>query len=1075
VTDHLSVATPGQEQIWFFDQIVPDATFHTVPVYVDIAGPLDDEALGAALTAVVARHEPLRTGYAVRGTRVVPVVAPPADVPLRVWDLRDLPPAERTARAEAIVDDELALPIDITPGGSPLRAGLLRHADEEHRLVLLVHHINIDGTSVALLQTELLECYAAAVEGRAPDLPALPARYLDVAPSTVDSSADVAWWQAELADLPEQLELPNARIRPAAADFTADTLPLVVPAPVAAAIRVLARDQRSSPFMVLLTAFTTLLHRFTGARDLVLGTPVAGRDHPDSQDLVGYFVSLLTLRVRLGFDPTPREVMAEVRDTVLSALDHRAAPFHEVVRALGSERDLDRHPVFQLLLACPPPLAGPATVAGATFTVTQGTSRHGLYDLEIQLPDSGDGELRGWVKFRTARHDRADVRDLLDRFLLVLAGLVAAPDTRLSNTSLLTPAERHLIVHANNATATDYPADASVVELFEGVVDRHPDAVAVEYGDDRLTYAELDRRANGLAHRLLAEGVTAATPVGLYLDRGVGWVVAVLAVLKAGGAYLPLDVAYPAERIAALCDGSGTTTVVHDGRARPRPELTGVVFTDLTDDVAGSVDRPQRTVGPTDLAYVMYTSGSTGTPKGVLVNHRNIARLVLATDYVEFRQGDRVAQASTTTFDAATVELWGALLTGGRLVGMPADLALEPGRLGEWLRANEITFLFLTTSVAMHVARNAPDALGSLRWFVFGGEQPDAAAVATLLAHPGRPEHVVNGYGPTETTTFATAHRCDHTITADQRIPLGRPIANSTVHVLDAYLEPVPPGVIGELHIGGDGVGDGYAGRPDATAERFVPDHLGGRPGARLYRTGDLVRLLPDGTTEYLGRADRQVKIRGFRIEPAEVETALFGSGLVLAAAVLPRVDGAGDTALVGYVVPARPGVRDALFAHLREVLPPYLVPSALVELAALPLTRNGKLDQRALPAPDLEQETVASAPLSATEERLARAWRAVLGTERIGRDTNFFDLGGHSIKATRLVARIADDLAVELPLRLLFDHPTIASLAVEVDKLRAATPVAAGPVAGVRSARSVADLVADLADGLADDSLTTR
>ncbi|MGB3438353.1 MAG: amino acid adenylation domain-containing protein [Actinophytocola sp.] len=1053
-----SPVTPGQEQVWFFDQVVEDGTFHTVPVYVDITGPLDRAALTEALTALVRRHEPLRTSYAVRDNEVVAMISPDATVPVAFHDLCPLPAPVRAARAEAVVAGELARRIELS--GGPLRPTLLRLDDDVHRLVLIVHHIAIDGASVAVLQRELLACYDAAVAGREPELPELPACFRDFAARSRegDHTEDVQRWREDLADLPEPAELPGARTRPAPPDFASDSLPLVVPADLATAVRKLARDNHSSPYMVLLTAFSVLLHRLTGVRDLVIGTPSAGRGDDDTQDLVGYFVNMLPLRIRLGWDATAHESMGQVRDAVLTALDRRDTPFHHVVRALRPSRDLDRHPVFQLVFACPPPLAAPSAAGGATFGFTQGTSTQSMYDLEVQLPDSGHGELRGWAKFRTSLYHRRDMADLLARFVTVLRQVTEAPDVRLSNQSLLEPEEYRAITRDRNANATGYPALASLVELFHQVVDRYPDDVAVEFGDHRLTYRELDQRANRFANGL------PAAPVGVFLERGVDWVVAVLAILKAGGAYLPLDPDYPADRLAMLCADAGVRVVVSD---RPLPELPSV--TAVTETGEGDPERPNRTVAPDDLAYVMYTSGSTGRPKGVCVTHRNVIRLVRDTDYVVFEHGDRIAQASTTTFDAATFEVWGSLLSGGCLVGLAKDVALNPPELGRWLRTNEIDMLLLTTSLAMHVAREAPSALSSLRYFVFGGEQPDTTAVAMLAAHDGGPEHIVNGYGPTETTTFAATHRCNDVRAGDTRIPLGTPLNNSSLHIVDSYLEPVPLGVVGELCIGGDGVARGYVGAPELTAERFVPDHLGGRPGARMYRTGDLARLLQDGTVEFLGRIDRQVKIRGFRIEPGEVEAALRASGLVREAVVVPRDDGAGDARLIGYVVLAQPGRQqlDVLGDYLRGTLPDYLVPSSLVALDAFPLTRNGKLDLRELPEPAADEPSGPHArPRTPTERQLTEAWEAVLGTEGIGRDTNFFDLGGHSLKATRLVARIANDLGVDVSLRLLFDHPTIAGLAAEVERLRAATPVPVGAPAlrtPDRSRLSIVDLLDDL------------
>ncbi|MEU5695030.1 amino acid adenylation domain-containing protein [Actinosynnema sp. NPDC020468] len=1041
MTEH--PVSPGQEQLWFFDQLVPGSTFHSVPVHVTVRGPLDRDALVAALTAVVRRHEPLRTVYESREDGLVARVLP-ATLSITVHDLAGagevVRPADFSAlpdRAAEVLADEVARPLDLAV--SPLRVILLRLSELEHRLVLLIHHIAVDGESVPVLQEEILAGYAAAVEGREPEFAAAPTPYRALPHPS--AGGEVRALAADLVDLPDPAELPGARAR--TGDHRSETVPLVVPADLADAVRGWAREQRSSAFMVLLTAFSLLVHRLTGNRDLVVGTPWAGREAAEAQGVVGYFVNMLPLRVTLGFDPTAREAMGDVRDAVLTALDRRHVPFHALVREFTTGRDLASHPIFQLVFACPPPLAPAGSAGGCEFGFAQGTSGEGLYDLEVQLPDGGEGPLTGWVRYRTALRDRADVLDLLDRFLVVLRQITTEPDARQSNRSLLPDAERERLTRVLNDNATDYPAHASLVTLFEQVVDERPDEPALEYGDVVLTYRELDERANGLARLLPAE------PVGVFLGRGPDWVVAVLAVLKAGGAYLPLDLDYPVDRLTALCADAGARVVVSDRE----PGLPGVDVVRV--GVPAVADRPGRAVDPNDLAYVMYTSGSTGRPKGVCVTHRNVSRLVLDTGYVVFTAGDRVAQASTTTFDAATFEVWGALLNGGTLVGLPKEVVLDGPALEKWLRGNGIDVLLLTTSLAMHVAREAPRALDGLRYFVFGGEQPDATAIAALAARPDGPAHIVNGYGPTETTTFASSHRCAG---ADVKVPLGRPVDNSAMYVVDAYLEPVPQGVAGELVIGGDGVARGYVGAPAATAEKFVPDHLGGPPGARLYRTGDLARLRSDGTFEFLGRLDRQVKIRGFRIEPGEVEAALLATRLVREAVVVPKQDAAGDTRLVGYVVPADGALVDAVDAALREALPDYLVPSALVPLESFPLTRNGKLDLRALPEPVAESGADAE-PRTAVERALAGVWRAVLGAERVGRDADFFDLGGHSLKATRLVSRVAHEMGVAVPLRSLFDHPTLADFATEVERLRAAS--GAGPDAiPARTRPAAADLL---------------
>ncbi|OJF15772.1 AMP ligase [Couchioplanes caeruleus subsp. caeruleus] len=626
------------------------------------------------------------------------------------------------------------------------------------------------------------------------------------------------------------------------------------------------------------------------------------------------------------------------------------------------------------------------------------------------------------------------------------------------------------MVLAWNDTAVAYPRDGSLAALFEEQADRSPDAPALRFGDDTLSYRELDERANQLSHALAQLGVGAEARVGLCLGYGADWVVGALAAVKLAAAYVPLDPDYPVDRLAYMAEDSGVQVVLVRSTTAERLAGTAVRLVDL-DEVAPAITAaplgsPAHSAHPDHLAYIMYTSGSTGRPKGVAVTHRNVIRLVRGVDYVDFRPGDSVAQCSNISFDAATFEVWGALLNGAQLVGISRDGILDPARLGERIRGEGIDILFLTTSLGMQVARDRPAALDGLRCFVFGGEQADPHALRALLAH-GAPQRTVNGYGPTETTTFAAAHECHGLGPGDTVVPIGRPLSNTTMYVLDESLEPVPAGVEGELHIGGDGVARGYVNRPGLTADRFVPDHLGGVPGRRLYRTGDRARHRPDGTVEVLGRFDRQLKVRGFRIEPGEIEDCLLRTGLVRHATVQPWHDTAGDTHLVGYVVPAEPEVTtEVVRARLSDELPDYLVPHLLVSLPALPLTANGKLDMRALPDPtgQFRDRADVSAPGTPSERMIADVWREVLGGTEVGRQDSFFELGGHSLKATQVVIRVSAAVGAQVPLRLLFDHQTLAAFAAAVDGL-AAEPdraAAAGPARPANNARgSVADLLA--------------
>ncbi|MBC6448102.1 non-ribosomal peptide synthetase [Actinokineospora xionganensis] len=1004
--------TAAQRQMLAFHELFPSSTWHNVPLYARITGPLDTHALRESLRRCVSRHDSLRTRYAPDGTAEVTEVAPV----LTEVDLT----GQGEAAVAALRDRELRTPFDLAQG-PPMRATLARLSAEEHELILVTHHIAIDGYSLPLLQRDLLAGYGDP--GSETDGP----RYSEFALRHNDSAIDdeqLSFWLSELANPPDRMVLPFAAST-ADPGLAADLVAFAVPDEVSTAVRELARQQRSSPFMVLLSAFGVLLSRYSGATDLVIGTPVAGRDHAGTEDLVGCLVNMVPLRMRLADAATWSDVLTVVRSAALDAFDHVDVPFAHVVDQLAPVRSANIHPVFQVAFAAPPALAAPSTVDGVRFAFADGTSTESLFDIEVQVIDEGDA-MRGYLKYRGALFSRAHMTGLVDHFLHLAGQLAEAPEAALADVSLLRPEQWRRAVVEWNDTHTDYPREAGLVALVEAQVDATPDAVAAVYGDETLTYRELDERANRLAHHLRDKGISAESKVGLCLEFRADWVVAALAVLKAGGAYVPLDPAYPASRLDLMCADSGVEVVLAHESLRDR--VTGPVII-LDGGLTGPTTRLDIAVGADNLAYVMYTSGSTGRPKGVAVTHRNIVRLVRDTDYVHFGPDDAVAQASNLSFDAATFELWGPLCAGARIVGVPKDDLLSAPALGKALRDNGITIMFLTTTLARQLAAEAPETFASLRLLLVGGEQADTTMIHRLVGIDG--PRVRNIYGPTETTTFALSWPALIENAADADVvPIGRPIANSTAYVLDDHLRPVAPGLVGEIFLGGDGVARGYVGRADLTAERFVPDPFGAA-GSRLYRTGDLGRYRADGLIECLGRIDRQVKIRGFRIEPGEVEDCVRETGRAKHVTVQVRQTDDGDAMLVGYVVPADPAASMAdLREELRRRLPEYLVPTTLIAMEALPVNANGKLDIAALPDP-LAQATAAHAEPTSETERVVRAiWREVLGNPDIGVHDDFFVLGGHSIKAGQVVTRLRAELRVPVSLRLLFDNPTVASLA---------------------------------------------
>jgi amino acid adenylation domain-containing protein len=1045
-----------QQQIWLHARLAPDVPLYNEPLTVRRSGPLDVAALEGALADILRRHEAWRTAFRVHDGQPVQVIQPPPAIALPVVDLRSVARDGREAEAIRLATEDAVRPFDLERGPL-LRARLVRLDDEDWRLYLALHHIVHDGVSLfRLLLPELTALYAARTEGRAAPLAAPEIQYADFAAwqrETLTREAlapQLDSWRRRLAGAPV-LELPTDRPRPPRQSFRGARHRFALPRALADRVRAFSRHEQVTPFMTLLAAFLTLLHRVSGQDDLVVGTVSAGRKRPEVERLLGYFANPVPVRTDAGGDPTFRELLDRVRDTVLEALAHDDVPFEVLVGELAPERDAGRNPFFQVVLS----LEAPSSEAYPGWELTPldvdtGTAK---FDLYLELADRPEG-LVGRAEYSTDLFDAATVARMMGHYRTVLEAAVAAPGRRLSALPLLTPGERDEVRRLGRGARAPYPDATSIHRVFEAQARRTPDAVALVAGERRLGYAALNRRANRLARRLGTLGAGPDTLVGVFLDRSPAMVVALLAILKAGAAYVPLDPDYPPPFLAVMLDDAQPVAIVSETRLSGRlpGHATPVVCVDGADpgDPEAGVEDLEVDVEPEALAYVMYTSGSTGRPKGVAVPHRAVLRLVFGQDYARFHADETFLHLASPSFDASTFELWGALLHGGRCVLFPGRL---PGvrALGEIIRAEGVTTLWLTAALFNSVIDEAPATLAGLGRILTGGEALSVPHVRRAAA--ALPDlEIVNGYGPTESTTFACCYRLPGPPAPTARaIPIGRPIANTDVYVVDRHLNLVPVGVPGELLIGGAGLARGYLNRPELTAEKFIADPFGDAPGARLYRTGDLVRWAPDGALEFLGRIDDQVKIRGFRVEPGEVEAALGRHGGVRDVAVVAREDG-GDRRLVAYVVPRTPDLPALeLRRFLEQALPAHLVPSAFVLMDALPLTRTGKIDRRALPAP-----AAAPAPARPTTRRdplqcqLARVWEDLLGVRPVGIDDDFFELGGHSLLAVRLMHEIERLYGTALPPATLYTHSTVARLAGAL--LREGRDLLAAPMIGLHT-----------------------
>jgi amino acid adenylation domain-containing protein len=1044
----------AQERLWILDRLERPLTAYNLPKAWRLSGPLNVAALERALGEIVRRHDTLRTTFDDADGSPVQVIAPFRGLTLPVIDLSTLEGAARDAAVHRAASDEARWAFDLATG--PLvRVALLRLDVDEHVLLLNMHHIITDGLSVVVLLRELSALYAAYREGRESPLPELPIQYADYAAwqrAHLQGEAlerSLAYWVDQLAGAPALLELPTDHPRPVRPTHGGARESIELPRALVQSLQALGRGEMATPFMVLLSAFQILLSQYSGSEDIVVGSPIAGRVRKETEALIGFFANTLALRARLSGDPTFRQVLQRVRRTTLDAYDHQDLPFERLVAALHPERSLSHAPLVQALFNLYRP--SDPRLAGVRLDEVVVDAETSKVDLALHLATTGDGMV-GVLSYSTDLFERPTMRRMVRHFVHLLSRIAANPDVRLSELDCLDDAERRQVVDVWSTTPLRYRTDQLVHHRFEAwaMQTPHEDAVADEHVV--LTYAELNGRANRLAHHLRGLGVGPDVRVGIGLERGADTIVAMLAILKAGGAYVPYDISHPVERLASLVADAGITVLVTQTTVRDR--FAGVAVPvirmdgDAEDCAHHSTENPAPIdVGPDRLAYVIYTSGSTGVPNGVMVSHGALRHYVEAVaQRLTLEAGWRYGLVSTFAADLGHTAIFPALTTGGALRIVPHAIAFDPARLAACFASGPVDVLKIVPShLDALLSGEGAAAILPRRRLVCGGEQLPAGLVARVGALAPACE-IFNHYGPTETTVGVIAQRVSND-TDGRPIALGRPLGNTRCYVLDAAMRPLPIGIPGELFIGGAQVARGYLDRPGLTARRFVPDPFGAS-GARLYRTGDRVQWRANGEIEYLGRLDTQIKIRGFRVEPREVERALSVHPAVSDARVIVREDDAGAPQLMAYVVgDATP---ETLRADLRQRLPEYLVPAAIVLLDRLPLTPNGKLDTKALPAATRSSTTIAvETPRTPVEDVLAGIWTDVLRRDRVGRDDNFFALGGDSLQAIRVVSRVRDALGVELPVVALFDQG-LAELAARVETLRQAETPGLPPIVPV-------------------------
>jgi amino acid adenylation domain-containing protein len=1060
----------AQQRLWFLNQYEPESAFYNIPFGLRLSGPLDIAALERSLNEIVRRHEALRTIFVICEGEPVQHINAPGGHPLAVIDISDRPTSQRENEVRRLMGEEAQRHFNLDRG--PLfRTTLIRLSKDDHVLLLTVHHIVSDGWSVGVLYRELSVLYGAFSGGLASPLPDLPIQYADYAVwqrrwlTGKILESQLSYWKKQLEGIPSLLELPTDYTRPAVQSYRGARQSVDLSKQLTENLKQLSRKEGATLFMTLLAAFQTLLYRYTGQTDIVVGSPIANRNRTEIEGLVGFFANTLVLRTNVSSDPSFRDLLRRVRKTALEAYDHQDLPFEKLVEELNPERSLSHSPLFQVMFVLQNSPASSRELSGLVLEPVKLENNTAKFDLSLSIIEHPQGLKASW-EYSTDLFDETTVVRMSRHYQHLLEAIVTDPDASVADLPIMNRNEKQRLLIELNKTKREYPRDKCLHRLFEEQVEKQPDAIAAIFDREQLTYNELNQRANRVAHYLRKRGVTTETMVGICVERSLEMIVGILGILKAGAAYVPLDPAYPKERLAFMLEDTKSPVLLTQKRLLDSPPLFDGEAVCLDDDLDELLneDTSNLETGTTaeNLVYVIYTSGSTGKPKAVQVLHHAVVNILShASEALDLNGHDTLLLLANVCFDISALELFMPLIMGGRVVLAGAQVAVDGAQIEQLVTSAGVTVLHATPATWQLLLQAGWNGNANLK-LLSGGEALQTKLAEDLLA---RGLSVWNLYGPTETTIYSSAAKLRSESKKD-KVSIGRPIANTQIYILDEYLEPVPMGVAGHLYIGGEGLARGYLNRPDLTSEKFIPDPFSGKPGARLYGTGDRARYLASGDIQYLGRLDHQVKIRGVRIELGEVESILSQHPSVRENVVLAVEENPDNKALVAYVTAKNspsPTVTD-LRNFIKQKLPECMIPSAFVLLDAMPVTPNGKVDRKSLPVPKTERPELAqryAEPRTPAEELLVEIWAQILKLDSVGVHDNFFELGGHSLLATQIISRIRETLQIDLPLRLLFEAPTVAELVTKIEQSES------GRYALEELARNLAEL-----EGLAEEDV---